>query len=170
MPRTAERSKSVPTQSVGTRRKPSERNMGTGTATRRDTPNRPDERIAHPLDRLRGTVYRYVLIDGLLTAGLFVILWFWLGLLLDFGVFKLATFDWVLDAPKTLRVVALVTLPLLLLGLLVPRLAVKLTRTFSSPSLALVLEKRHPALLGDRLITAVELADVNKAASYGFSE
>lgn len=144
--------------------------MSTGTTSPPTSTVPPDDRIAHPLERLRGTIRRYVLIDGLLTAGLFVILWFWLGLLLDFGLFKVTTFDWVLDAPKALRVVALVTLGLLLLGILVTRLAIKLNRTFSYPSLALVLEKRYPQLLGDRLITAVELADVDRAREHGFSE
>ena len=41
-------------------------------------------------------------------------------------------------------------------------------REFSYPSLALVLEKRFPGL-GDRLITAVELADVRRAAAFGYS-
>jgi hypothetical protein len=46
----------------------------------------------------------------------------------------------------------------------------RLTRDFSSASLALVLERRFPEVLGDRLITAVELADPKKAARYGYSE
>jgi hypothetical protein len=45
-----------------------------------------------------------------------------------------------------------------------------LTTTFSAPSLALVLERRFPKVLGDRLITAVELADPKVAAKYGYSQ
>src|SRR5262245_58078754 len=40
---------------------------------------------------------------------------------------------------------------------------------FRDASLALVLERRFPKLLGDRLITAVELANVKEAASLGYS-
>ena len=59
--------------------------------------------VLHPLDQLRGTIRRYVVIEGLLSAAIFVGLWFVLGLLLDFGVFKVATWDWVLDAPWWFR-------------------------------------------------------------------
>ena len=45
----------------------------------------------------------------------------------------------------------------------------RLFREFSDTALALVLEKRFPKLLGDRLITAVELSDPDKAAQYGYS-
>lgn len=40
---------------------------------------------------------------------------------------------------------------------------------FRDPALALVLERRFPKLLGDRLITAVELNDTRRAAEYGYS-
>ncbi len=126
--------------------------------------------ITHPLDTLRGLIRRYVLLDGLLTAALFAILWFWLGLAVDYGLFKATHFDWVLDAPKLLRILALAVLAFVLLAILITRLWIRLHRELSYPSLALVLEKRFPKILGDKLITAVELADVGKAKSHGFSE
>lgn len=126
--------------------------------------------ITHPLDQLRGLIRRYVLIDGLLTASLFAILWYWIGLALDYGLFKATHFDWVLDAPKFLRVAAFAALALILLGILVTRLYLRLHRELSYPSLALVLEKRFPQILGDKLITAVELADIPKAKAMGYSE
>jgi hypothetical protein len=46
----------------------------------------------------------------------------------------------------------------------------RLRYDFRDDALALVLERRFPAVLGDRLITAVELADSKKAARYGYSE
>ncbi len=55
----------------------------------------------------------------------------------------------------------------------VPVLAVvaaRLFRDFRDAALALVLERRFPEVLGDRLITAVELANPKKAAEYGYSE
>jgi hypothetical protein len=129
----------------------------------------PDPRIAHPLDRLRGYILRYVLLDGLLAAALFLVVWFWAGLALDFGLFKVSGFDWVQDAPQGLRWVALGTLVVLLAVIVATRVALRLAREFSYPSLALVLEKRYPQILGDRLITAVELADVAGQARVGYS-
>jgi hypothetical protein len=46
----------------------------------------------------------------------------------------------------------------------------RLLRDFRDDTVALVLERRFPDVLGDRLITAVELADPKKAARYGYSE
>ena len=43
-------------------------------------------------------------------------------------------------------------------------------REFNDRTLALVLERRFPKVLGDRLITAVELADPKLAKKYGFSQ
>src|SRR5262249_23920656 len=45
----------------------------------------------------------------------------------------------------------------------------RVTREFSDPAVALVLERRFPAELGDRLITAVEIADPALAEKYGYS-
>ncbi|OWK44311.1 hypothetical protein [Fimbriiglobus ruber] len=128
-----------------------------------------DPRVLHPLDQLRGTIRRFVLLDGLLAAGLLLVVWFWAGLVFDFGLFRLTGFDWVQDAPAALRAVALVVMLGLLVLVVVTRVLTRVRREFSYPSLALVLEKRFPRLLGDRLITAVELADVNRAAKLGYS-
>jgi hypothetical protein len=129
----------------------------------------PDPRIVHPLDRLRGYIRRFVVYDGLLTAALFLVAWFWIGLALDFGLFKVSGFDWVQDAPRGLRAAALALLAVALVAIVATRVVLRLTREFSYPSLALVLEKRYPAVLGDRLITAVELADVRGQAHVGYS-
>lgn len=129
--------------------------------------NRP---IYHPLDRLRGTIRRFVIMDGLLTAALFVIVAFWAGLAFDYGIFRLTSVDWVQDAPWGLRLSVLLVGVAILVGLVVTRVLLRLNREFSYPALALVLEKRYPKLLGDRLITAVELADVQRMARYGYSE
>ena len=137
--------------------------------TRTTVPNYLDPSVANPLDILRGTIRRYVVIEGLLSAAIFVAAWFALGLVLDFGVFKIATWDWVLDAPKWLRAVALV-LAVGSLGTIVTlRIFTRLRKELSYPALALVLERRFPQVLGDRLITAVELADVERTAAYGYS-
>jgi hypothetical protein len=128
-----------------------------------------DPIIIHPLERLRGGIRSFVLRDGLLVAALIVVVGYWLGLAFDYGAFKLFTIDWVLDAPKALRVVGLLAFVALLAACVGYLWYYRLTRTFSHRSLALVLEKRFPEQLGDKLITAVELADVEKAKQSGYS-
>jgi hypothetical protein len=59
---------------------------------------------------------------------------------------------------------------LLMVGPVLAVVVLRLTRDFSDAALALVLERRFPKVLGDRLITAVELANPKKAARYGYSE
>jgi len=126
--------------------------------------------VYHPLDRLRGRIRRFVLFDGLLIAGLLLVVGFWLGLAADYGLFRLTSFDWVQDTPWALRACTLAAAVVLLACIILWRIVLRLNREFSYPALALVLEKRFPALLGDRLITAVELADVRSMARYGYSE
>src|SRR5439155_6680911 len=46
----------------------------------------------------------------------------------------------------------------------------RLLREFSDGALALVLERRFPRELGDRLITAVEMADPKLSEKYGYSQ
>jgi hypothetical protein len=53
----------------------------------------PSPAIRHPLERLRASIRRYVLLEGLAVIGIVLALWFWIGLLLDFGVFKVFHFD-----------------------------------------------------------------------------
>ena len=61
----------------------------------------------------------------------------------------------------------------LVLGLMIAPVAGmivnRLTTGFGEPALALVLERRFPDLLGDRLITAVEMDDPELAESLGYS-
>jgi hypothetical protein len=130
---------------------------------------RPDERIVHPLEQLRGLIRRYVVVEGILAALIFLGSWYASLLLLDYGLFKLFTWDWVMEAGRWLRGAALTAAAVLLAVLLVRRIVIRLTTELSYPALALVLERRYPALLGDRLITAVELADVEGMSRYGYS-
>lgn len=142
--------------------------MATVTGTPRSTAPR-DPRVYHPLDQLRGIIRRYVVIEGILSVLIFLVAWYILALVLDFGVFKLFTWDWVQDGARWLRGVVLVVGLGTLASILIFRIVRRLTTEFSYPALALVLERRFPRMLGDRLITAVELADVDQAASYGYS-
>jgi hypothetical protein len=128
-------------------------------------------KVRHPLQRLRGAIRAYVAIEGATTLFLYLSLWFWIALVLDYGVFKAFTLDWVqVDNHRVLRIIALVGALGGLAAVLILTVALRLFRDFRDAALALVLERRFPKVLGDRLITAVELADTRKAAKYGYSQ
>jgi hypothetical protein len=128
-----------------------------------------NRRVRHPLERLRGYIRTYVSLEGAAVLVLYLALWFWVGLLFDFGVFKAFGLDWVQALNWWVRAG--------LLGALVAGLVVtvglavltRLFREFRDSALALVLERRFPEVLGDRLITAVELSDPRQAAALGYS-
>jgi hypothetical protein len=155
--------------------------MATVTPTR-PTINRAEvhRRVRHPLQTLRGYIRMYVLIEGGLIALIYLALWFWIGLALDYGSFQLfGGWDWIQelqsiteDSQTTDMVVRGVLLGLLVAGLLAVvtvKVLLRLVREFRDSALALVLERRFPKELGDRLITAVEMADPKLADKYGFS-
>jgi hypothetical protein len=215
--------------------------------------------VTHPLERLRGYIRLYVVAEGIAVLLLSLALIFWVGLLLDYGIFKAFGLDWVQElgyagrtflfgflftltlaliqlfrlagqgrgspsepgplkaarvAARSLSILAvgvplrLARAPWYVLALVVPFLIIYLggwifigllvhnglhaefligllvlgwmivppvgliasllfTR-FGERSLALVLERRFPKLLGDRLITAVELSKP-RARQYGYS-
>src|SRR5436305_431426 len=127
-------------------------------------------RVASPLGQLRGYIRRYVLAEGAAILLLFLALWFWIGLLLDYGVFKAFGVDWVQVLPHGFRIGVLCVIVAGLLAVVGLTIVYRLTREFREAALALVLERRFPWLLGDRLITAVELADPAKAEKYGYSQ
>jgi hypothetical protein len=136
-------------------------------------------RVQHPLARLRKYIRTYVFLEGLAIALLFLAGWFWVGVLLDYGTFRLFAFDWLQElrdvAPDggnalMVRVVLLAVLVGVLAGLVLTKVALRWIREFNDRALALVLERRFPRELGDRLITAVELADPKQAATHGYSE
>src|SRR5262245_25444766 len=65
-----------------------------------------------PLERLRGTIKLYVSAEGAAVLVMYLALWFWIGLAIDYGFFKLFTVDWVeaLQGYKGLRVAVLIIL------------------------------------------------------------
>src|SRR5437870_8417952 len=129
----------------------------------------PAPGVMHPLERLRGTIRRYVTLEGLAVVGVYLALWFWIGLALDFGAFKAFRVDWVQELPRGVRGGLLFVLVLGLLAVVAVKVVRRLMVEFRPPALALVLERRFPQQLGDRLITAVELADLDRAAAQGYS-
>jgi hypothetical protein len=126
-------------------------------------------RIRGPLDSLRSYIRAYVTLEGVATVLLFLAAWFWIGLALDWGMFKLLGADIVQELHWSFRLVVLIGLTGGLIALLVTTVLVRLLVQFSDVAVALVLEKMFPKLLGDRLITAVELNDPAKAAAHGYS-
>src|SRR5207253_3001679 len=51
-------------------------------------------KVRHPLQTVRKIIRGYVLLEGAAIAILFVAAWFWAGLFLDYGTFRLFAFDW----------------------------------------------------------------------------
>jgi hypothetical protein len=127
------------------------------------------QRVRSPLERLRRFIRVYVSLEGAAVVGLYLALWFWIGLLLDYGVFRLFHFDWVQETAWGVRCGVFVVLLSGLLAAVATKVVTRLFREFRDAALALVLERRFPQILGDRLITAVELADPRKAAAIGYS-
>ncbi len=143
--------------------------MATATDTPTSKPAPRDDRVYHPLDQLRGIIRKYILIEGVLSLFIFFIAWFTIALALDYGIFKAFSWDWAQHAAWWLRLVALLGALSLLAAILIFRIVRRLSTEFSYPALALVLERKFPKVLGDRLITAVELADVESTAKFGYS-
>lgn len=128
-----------------------------------------NQRVRSPLERLRRYIRTYVGLEGAAVVGLYLTLWFWIGLIFDYGVFRLFHFDWVQETSWGVRCGLFVVLVSGLLAALALTVVTRLLREFRDTALALVLERRYPQILGDRLITAIELADPRKAAEIGYS-
>jgi hypothetical protein len=143
-------------------------------------PNRGElqARVRHPLQTLRKYIRTYVTLEGAAVAICYLALWFWVGLFLDYGLFWLTGFDWVQEFDLGLgqagawnfRFILLLILTLGLFAVVAVKVVLRITREFRDDALALVLERRFPKELGDRLITAVEMADPKLADKYGHSQ
>jgi hypothetical protein len=129
----------------------------------------PARELTHPLQTLKGIIRRFVAYDVLLFVALYLSVWFWAGVGVDYGLFKGFGLDVAQQLTPWIRVGITVALLLTLVGLVVWRVTVLLNKEFSLSALALVLEKRYPKVLGDRLITAIQMADVEKASRAGYS-
>jgi hypothetical protein len=143
--------------------------MATATPKPRLSRAETETRVASPLQQLRGIIRMYVTLEGAAAAALYLAICFWLGLAFDYGIFKLTGLDWIQILHWGFRGVVLLLAVIGLIGLVAYKVVSRLMYEFRSSALALLLERRFPKLLGDRLITAVELADTKKAATYGYS-
>lgn len=140
-------------------------------------------RVRHPLETLRDYIRWYVVLEGAANALIYLALCFWIGLALDYGCFALFDFDWIQELEEmtsdahgqssgtalSLRIGLLAIVSIGLLVLVAWKIFFRITREFKDTALALVLERRFPSKLGERLITAVELADPKLAEKYGYS-
>jgi len=128
-----------------------------------------NRRVRSPLTRLRSWIRSYVSLEGAGALALFLALWFWIHLVLDYGSFKLLGLDWVQDFHVAFRVSILLLLVAGVLAVIALKVLTRLFREFQDVAMALLLERKFPGLLGDRLITAVELCEPEKAAEQGYS-
>src|ERR1700756_5026404 len=83
-----------------------------------------DWRVRHPLQALRGYIRAYVTLEGAAVALIYLALWFWIGLLLDYGNFGLFAFDWIQELNQNLPASTATTLRAILLAGLVTGLLV----------------------------------------------
>jgi hypothetical protein len=127
-------------------------------------------KVASPLQQMRGIIRLYVTVEGCAALVAYAALCFWIGLLLDYGIFKITGLDWIHLLGRPVRGGVLACLLIGLVILVTVKVVGRLMCEFRAPALALLLERRFPKLFGDRLITAVELADPKKASRYGYSQ
>ncbi|MBL8848484.1 MAG: hypothetical protein JNG89_02325 [Planctomycetaceae bacterium] len=119
------------------------------TAPRFDIP--PE--IQDVLERLRDRIRKYVLIEGISAVVALLCIVFWATLSLDVAYFAVRK----LELPGWFRTLCTIAALSGLTAAAVVWVLVRSLRRFRSRALALVLERQFPQL-GDRLITAVELA------------
>src|SRR5215211_986316 len=101
------------------------------TATPPSTPRNLDQdrmRIRSPLGRLRKYIHSYVGLEGAAIVGLFLALYFWVGLGVDYGFFKLFLFDWVQSVPWGFRLGVLIVIVLGLAALFLSTVLFRLLR------------------------------------------
>ena len=130
-------------------------------------------KLWQPLVQVRRGIRRFIVSEVALQLALAVAIWFWASFLVDYGLFWLLGFDYVRDSATVGAAALRVFWWALLLGafsyLIGYRLLYRLVVAFRPETLALVLERRFPHLLEERLVTAVELADPELARRYGYS-
>ncbi|MCH9653151.1 MAG: hypothetical protein K0U89_04740 [Planctomycetes bacterium] len=106
------------------------------------------------LNRLRGKIRRYILLEG--TAKLLAVIGmvFWFSFVVDWAYFQLSHLELPIWYRASFILIALTTILFLAGSFIIVRLLKKMRRK----ALALVLERRFPEL-NDRLATAIELHD-----------
>jgi hypothetical protein len=159
--------------------------MATVTKTASFNQSATQQQVQHPLKQVRAIIRRYVILEGLALVLLAASSVFWVGLAIDFGLYKLQAdaigvygVDWIqelndVDASGLSSLgVRLIFMTVIVVGLAALGFTKVVTRwmsEFNDQAVALVLERKFRKQLGDRLITAIELADPQLSKKYGFS-
>nr|BAL57180.1 hypothetical protein HGMM_F48A06C23 [uncultured Planctomycetota bacterium] len=134
--------------------------------------------IRRSLQQLRRGILVYVCSEFVLLALLAMAGWFLAVFLVDYGLFLLAGVDYVRDGSEGARAGVGVflfraswwtVLCATAVYLVAQRFLYRLLVPFRPEALALILERRFPQVLEERLVTAVELADPQTAERYGYS-
>lgn len=158
----------------------------TATQTESFDHDSTQRKVRSPLQTVRAYIRRYIILEGVALIILCISTLFWLGLALDFGLYQLYFegigfhgVDWVQElndfdpsgvTSVGIRLVLLVVVLVGLSALGFTKVVLRWLRDFNDRAVALVLERRFPKQLGDRLITAIELADPMLSKKYGFSQ
>ncbi len=122
--------------------------------TKKRTRGNLPPRIKAVLSRLRWRIRRYVLLEGLATAIVFVGIAFWVGLALDYVPVLLGAHE----MPRAARLLLLVVISIGLLTIVYRLIMRRLFVRLAAPSLAILIERHFPDL-NESLVTSVELAD-----------
>ena len=160
--------------------------MATVTKSKPFNHEETQRHVRSPLQAVRTIIRRYIILEGLALFLLAAACLFWLGLAFDFGLFKfdfdllgVHGIDWILllndvdttgNSSLAVRVILLLAVVVGLLAFGFYKVGLRWFREFNDRAVALVLERRFPQELGDRLITAVELADPKLSQKYGYSQ
>ncbi|MEQ8855579.1 hypothetical protein [Gimesia sp.] len=115
------------------------------------------QEITDLLNRLRGKIRRYILLEGVARLLAVIGLIFWASFLVDWGYFQLSHFELPVWFRASLVLISVSAILMLAVSLLLFRLMKKMRRK----ALALVLERRFPEL-NDRLATAIELHETQE--------
>ncbi|WP_417380551.1 hypothetical protein [Gimesia sp.] len=115
------------------------------------------QEITDLLNRLRGKIRRYILLEGAAKLLAVVGLIFWVSFVVDWGYFQLSHFELPVWFRASFVLISLTMILVLAGTFILFRLMTKMRKK----SLALVLERRFPEL-NDRLATAIELHESNE--------
>lgn len=143
------------------------------TATSPVATHYPD-RIVQPLVRLRRAIRAYVVAEAIAIGLTLACVWFWTTFLIDWGLFQVFGYDYLRDGAPASRFVLRGLFVLSLIGgigfIVGYKFLYRWLASFRESALALVFERRFADILGDRLVTAVELADPAMSRKYGYSQ
>lgn len=151
--------------------------MSTATTTRlvqRKAPSPLSSGLTSPLASLHTAIRRYVVLETLALLVLAASIWSLVSLCFDWGIFfKLFGFDYLREGSPGVQTFLRTSALLILVGvagwIIWRYLVVRMLKPLTASDLAMALERRYPRALADRLITAVELNDIEEAARKGYS-